>query len=71
MVYVFIGGKGRNLLGEKQYQYNGNTHLIDRFLGVINYFHTMGIGFPRIYGGEPCWTYFGELPRKWTFYRGI
>ena len=33
-------------------------------------FHPMGIGFPRIYGDELSVTYFGELPKKRTFYRG-
>ena len=32
-------------------------------------FHPMGIGFPRIYGDELSWTYFGELPKKRTFNR--
>ena len=26
--------------------------------------------FPRIYGGELSWTYFGDLTKKRTFYRG-
>ena len=34
-------------------------------------FHPMGIGFPRIYRVELSWTYFGELPKKGAFYRGV
>lgn len=34
-------------------------------------FHPMEIGFPRIYGDELSVSYFGELPKKRTFYRGI
>gem|GEM_PF-5114203 len=33
-------------------------------------FHPMGITFPRVYGGELSWTYFGDLTKKRTFYRG-
>ena len=33
-------------------------------------FHLIGITFPRIYGDELSLIYFGELPKKRTFYRG-
>ena len=50
-----FGGKGRNLSEDMQYQYKGNTHLIDRPLGVINYFLTHENGF--------------SYPWKWIFSR--
>ena len=78
VVYVITGHKGRNLLVKKQHQHTSNTHLTvvpsgwsTIFMPMKMDFHPMEIGFPRIYSGEPSWTYFGELSKKRAFYRGI